>query len=118
MEQIIPLNRTVLDHLQAIRGDREKVFDFGGEMDRYFYTYLHWLQDQCGIPRAEHFGLHALRRTCASRLWASAPAAAQLMLGHTSRDTTQQFYVQGRDILASAVEQMPQPAAFNGKGAT
>jgi integrase len=116
MEQIIPLNDTVITHLQAIRGDREYLFEFGKRVDRYFYTYLHKLQDQCGIPRAEHFGLHTLRRTCATAMWECNPQAAQFALGHTSMETTASYYVRAQGMLARAVEQMPQPSAFGGKG--
>lgn len=115
-EQIIPMNQTVYDHLQAIRGEREYLFDWGRDIDRYFYTFFHRLQDACGIPKDEHFGLHQLRKTCATVLWEHNPQAAQFALGHTSLETTASFYVRGQAMLQRAVEQMPQPSAFGKAG--
>jgi integrase len=110
--QRIPLNKTVLGHLSAIRTNRELVFplSFGS---RHFDTVFHRLQKAAGIPRDEHFGLHDLRRTAATLMWEESPAAAQLMLGHTTSRTTRQFYVNNRSILARAVARIPQPAAFS-----
>jgi integrase len=105
--------------LRAIPGERERLFDWGRPtIDRYFYAYFHSLQDACGIPKDEHFGFHQLRKTCATVWWEHNPQVAQFALGHTSMATTAGFYVRGQAMLARAVEQMPQPAAFNGKGAS
>lgn len=114
-EQILPMNAVVFEHLNAIRGERERVFDFGRCIDRYFYTYWHRLQDACGIPSDQHFGLHDLRRTCATVLWEHNPQVAQFALGHASDRMTRKHYVLGQGMLARAVEQMPQPSAFGGK---
>jgi integrase len=77
-----------------------------------FYIYFRKLQDLCGIPSEDHFGLHQLRKTCATHLWECNPQAAQFALGHTSLETTASFYVRGQDMMALAMDQMPQPSAF------
>ena len=107
----LPLNAAVFDHLQAIRTDRELLFPWPHN-NRWFHRKFHHLQTEAGIPPAEHFGLHMLRKTAATILWEHSPAAAQLMLGHAGSRVTQQHYVNRVGILARAIEAMPQPAAF------
>jgi integrase len=109
--QRVPFNQTVRDHLLAIRTDRDLLFPWPGHI-RSFHTQFHRLQRFAAIPNADHFGLHDLRRTAATLMWEESPAAAQLMLGHTSAQTTKKFYVNRRSILARAVERLPQPAVF------
>jgi integrase len=111
----LPMNEIVHSHLLAIRGDREFVFDwpFSREM---FRRYLKRLQREAGLEPSQYFGLHQLRKTCATVLWESDPAAAQLMLGHSSLQITQQHYVRSLGILTKASAAMPQPAAFAGVG--
>jgi integrase len=113
--QVLPFNHTVQGHLLSIRTDRSLVFPWPHH-ERWFHKQFHRLQQAAGIPSKEHFGLHDLRKTAATLLWEMVPAAAQLMLGHTSPQTTRKHYVNRQGILARAVEQMPQPPAFAGKG--
>jgi len=115
--QIVPLHPIVEDHLRRIRTDRELVFPWPNQM-RAFHSAFHELQSSAGIPRAEHFGLHALRRSLATMLWDINPGAAQLGLGHAGTDVTKNHYVRPDDILIRAFNQLPQPEAFqiNGNG--
>ncbi len=112
--QMIHLNQVVVEHLLAIRTDRELIFEWP-HANVQFYRELHRLEHLAAIPREEHFGLHDLRRTVATALWQTSPAAAQFHLGHTSIGTTQRHYVFGDDIVARALDQLPQPEAFRQK---
>lgn len=116
-QHIVPLNETALRHLHAIRDDeRELVFPWRRNK-RNFYHWFHKLQEMAGIPKPEWFGLHALRKWHGSQLWAMNPAAAQLSLGHRNVDVTIGHYIDGLSIVTSAINQLPQPAAF-GQAAT
>jgi integrase len=108
---VLPLNAVAFDHLMTIRTDRELVFPFPHERQT-FYRLLHRLLDAACIPRAEHFGLHALRKTLATAMWESSPQAAQYTLGHSDIRTTKAFYTAGSGLLARAMDELPQPAAF------
>jgi integrase len=105
------LNDTTLEHLRRIRTNREFVFEWPGSQ-RQMYLWWHRLQTEAGIPWKEHFGLHDIRRTTATRLWEFSPQAAQLALGHAGQDVTIRHYVQGRGIVQRAVDALPQPKAF------
>ena len=107
---IIPLNQTTLDHLQEIRGDRELVFPWPWN-PRQFYVYLHKLLDMAGIPRKEHFALHALRRTAATQLAEENPETARLALGHTALGTTIDHYITPTKIMCEAINGLAQPWA-------
>ena len=110
----VPLVDAVVDHLLAIRTDRQLVFPWPHCM-RHFHTCFHRLQTAAGILRKDHFGLHALRRTAATALFEHNPGAARLLLGHQSDIITQEHYV-GRqsEIVRRGMDAMPQPAAFVG----
>ena len=110
----IHLNPTAMQHLRAIRTDRELVFPWPFGSTRYFYTVFHRLQDAAGIPRKDHFGLHALRKTLATILWADSPQASQFALGHAGAEVTMRHYVASQGIVAQALDRLPQPAAFTG----
>jgi len=114
---VIHLNKTALEHLRKIRTAREYVFEWPGNL-RQVYLWLHKLQDLAGIPKAQHFGLHTMRKTTATRLWEYAPQAAQLALGHAGSDVTIRHYVQSEGIVPRALDALPQPAAFNGRQAS
>jgi integrase len=106
------LNETAYRHLLAIRTDREMVFPFPHYF-RTFYTHLHKLQAAAGIPKADHFGLHTLRRTLATSLAAEGKSgAAQFVLGHSAMATTEKHYIAQGGIVAAALDALPQPAAF------
>jgi len=109
--QDVHLNQTTMAHLLAIRTDREYVFAWPQAI-RQFDRLFHRLQDFAGIPRPEHFGLHAIRKTTGTALWRHSPQAAQLELGHTTLKTTIDHYIQGDDILRAALDGLPQPEAF------
>ena len=106
----MPLNETSFRHLIAIRTDRELVFPWNQDLHD-FHKYFHRFQDAAGIPRPQHFGLHGLRRTLATMLYADSPGAAQMALGHSAMATTEAFYVSS-GIVATALDALPQPAAF------
>ncbi len=112
--QIVHLPDVVLDHLAAIRPaeSRGPVFPWPYDLS-HFGTMFHRLQYEAGIPRAAHFGLHAIRRTLATRLWEVNPGAAQLALGHTNDAVTREHYVAGPAIIAKALDGLPQPDAFH-----
>ena len=109
---ITPLNKTTLAHLRCIRRDEQDlVFPWPYGL-RYFHPVWHKLLDLAGIPAEEHFGLHDLRKTLATRLWESSPQAAQLALGHTNSAVTINHYIQQTSIVAPAIEQLAQPSTF------
>jgi integrase len=110
--QVIHFNRVTLKHLQRIRRVSGPVFPFP-QARRRFWQLLHLLQKRAGIPEAEWFGLHGLRRTLATLLWEESPGAAQFALGHTTSDVTRQHYVDGGAMVARALDQLPQPEAFS-----
>jgi integrase len=110
--QSIHLNEVAMRHLLSIRTDRELVFQWPHsrkQFDRCFYR----LQAAAGIPLKDQFGLHDIRRTAASAIWADSPAAAQYALGHRSIETTRAHYVNGTSIVARALDALPQPSAFS-----
>ena len=109
---LIHLPPFALAHLQRIRSDRELVFPWHNGY-RQFFCWMHKLQDLAGIPRAEHFGLHAIRRTAATCLWAESPQAAQWALGHSSLGTTAQHYVNATGLVARAIDNLPNPFGLN-----
>ncbi len=109
---VLPLNTSVIDHLRAIRTNRELLFPWPHGLLAPFYREWHRLLSAAGIPRADHFGFHDIRRTLATRLWVESPAAAQLVLGHVAVSTTIRHYVNGRNIVADALGSLAQPAAF------
>jgi len=108
-----------IDHLRKIKvPGREFVFDWH-RSDRSpsygkwtFYRHLHQLQQLAGIPCAEWFALHAIRKTMATVLAGQSLAAAQFALGHTASTVTAKHYVNGGAIVADALDAMPQPEAF------
>ena len=63
------------------------------------YDAFYKLQELAGIPKAERFGFHALRRTFATAMWATDPSAAQVGLPHTCIDVTRDFYVRTEGIV-------------------
>jgi len=107
----VPLNPIAFEHLLRMRTDREMVFPWRAGV-RHFYNRLHYLQNLAGIPLAEHFGLHALRKTMATWLWESNPQAAQFALGHTNIGVTMKYYVAGADMVARALDRVRQPKSF------
>lgn len=111
-KQVLPINDVVTAHLKAIRpkraDDGERVFRWPFSIEM-FRRYLKDLQELAGV---EPFGLHQLRKTCGTRLWASNPGAAVLMLGHSSIEITRQSYVGQVSVLRPVADAFPQPAAF------
>ena len=112
----LPLVDVVMEHLLAIRSDRELVFEWPHD-EGGFYRYLHLLQGFAGIPVDDHFGLHTLRKTLATHLADVASVdAARFMLGHTAAGVTEQHYINKGGIIADAVTKVPVPAAFKSQG--
>jgi integrase/transposase len=114
--QVVPLNETVVRHLETIRSSRALIFPWPHNK-RHFYRELHRLQTVAGMPRPQHFGTHDLRRTLATMLWGVSPQAAQAALGHQSLAITRTHYAATSGIVAQAIRDLPQPAAF-GKNTT
>lgn len=110
------LNQTAYKHLEALcrHRDREFIFPWTGHPHR-FYTQWQRLLDFAGIARQNRFGLHALRKTFGTRVWADSPEAAQLGLDHSESQVTIQHYVEGEAIMVPAMERLRQPAAFSGE---
>ena len=110
---ILPLNRFAMDALCGIRTNRELAFPLpggvGSPTDSDFYRQLHRLETAAGVPRGEHFGLHAIRRTAATALAAHSVQAAQLTLGHKSPMTTINSYIDPASIVGPSLDAMPQP---------
>lgn len=109
---IVHLNPPAMTALRSIRTDRELVFPWQETGRRNFYKYLHKLEKAAGIPRSEHFGMHAIRKTVATMLYEVNPGAAQFALGHTTNDVTRKSYVDGGGLVARALDQLPQPEGF------
>jgi integrase len=59
-EHRLPLNDVVIAHLRAIKRDRKLLLPLP-HCGSWFDKNFHRLQTACGIPRAEHVGLHQLR---------------------------------------------------------
>jgi integrase len=116
----VHLTKTVMEHLRAIRTERKYVFPwpspFNGQSPRHvqdsFFRHFRKLQRIAGITGKDHFGLHTIRKTLATRLWEISPGAAQCALGHTAQDVTKFHYVDGTAMVARALDALPQPAAF------
>ena len=98
---VIHLNAAAIAALRAIRTARELVFPFQGHVTA-FHAAFHRLQCAAGIPRKEHFGLHAIRKTAATILAGTSPQAAQLALGHKSLATTVDYYINPTAIVGAA----------------
>ena len=109
--QVIHLNATALEHLRAIRTDRELVFPWPFNI-RHFHTCFHRLQLEAGIPQDDHFGLHNLRKTTATLLAQESVSAAQFALGHTSSAVTEKHYINAGEAGSAALDRMAQPQAF------
>jgi integrase len=110
---IVHLNETAMEHLRAIRTDRELVFEWPYDQS-WFHRCFAWLQQQAGVSKGEYFGLHTIRKTAATMLWQESPAAAQFALGHTAMEITRKHYVDGGALVATALDHLPQPTAFAG----
>ena len=108
---ILPLNETTLEHLRAIRTKRDFLFPWPGVRE-WFRKQFKKLQKEAGIPPLMQFGLHAIRRTVATRLWKQSPQAAQLMMGHSSLIITQQHYVNDSEVIREVMDGTKQPDAF------
>jgi len=104
--RMMPLNDETFDHLQRIRTDRASLFPWPHDQ-KHFYEHFHRLQAAAGLPRAEWFGLHAIRRTAATLMWQHSPHVAQLVLGHSSLLVTAKHYVNGTVMLREAVNNLP-----------
>jgi integrase len=109
----IPLNAVACLHLARIKRDTGRVFHWPYDKRTFDVTFAK-LQWAAGIPAADHFGLHRIRKTAATVLWEDSPAAAQLVMGHTTAAMTIKHYVQAPGIMRAAIERMPQPTAFTG----
>ena len=103
-----------MGHLQKTRTDREYILPLTVKDLHTFHKWFHKLQYLAGIPKGEHFGLHGIRRTVATRLWENNPEAAQLALGHVAAAITRRHYIQSADIVSRALDLLPQPEAFGG----
>ena len=106
--QIVHLTDTALEHLRAIRTDRELVLPWPSNIS-LFHRRFHRLQREAGIPEKDHFGLHMIRKTVGTLLWENSPQAAQYALGHTSIATTKAHYIDGGGLVARALDGLPQP---------
>jgi integrase/predicted transcriptional regulator len=110
---VLHLNATTMEHLRAIRTRRELIFPWPFNR-RAFYPYIRRLMKAAALPPERWFGLQALRRTLATRLWSDSPQAAQFALGHAGADVTMRHYVAADGIVAAALDRLPQPEAFTG----
>jgi integrase len=113
---IVYLNDAALAALRSIHTDRALVFPWssGVTSRRVFYRQLHNLETAAGVPLVDHFGLHGIRRSVATALYAVSPGAAQYALGHTTATVTRKSYVDGGPMVARALDALPQPEAFIG----
>jgi integrase len=111
---IVHLNAAAMAALRSIRTDRELVFPWP-HCKRYFNTCLHRLQDAAGLPKDRHFDLPTIRKTFTTILWEINPGAAQYACGHTMSDVTRKHYVDGGDLVARALDQLPQLETFPSK---
>lgn len=110
----VPLHDACYEALLAIRTDREKVFPWPFDLT-WFINRFHYLQTMAGLKRADHFGLHGLRRTHCTLLWEGSPAAAQLSLGHRQGSSVTAKHYVGKDgIVSRAIAALPTLGAFKG----
>ncbi len=112
----IPLVDVVLEHLRAIRTDRELIFPWPYNRNT-FYEHFHRLQNEAGVPKKEQFGLHALRKTLATNLTEFGSVdVARFMLGHAAADVTERHYIRTDGIIAKALGRVPVPEVFKSGG--
>ncbi len=114
---IVHLNSHAIAALRSIYTEvryRTLVFPMAADESprtaRHFHEAFHRLQDEAGIPKKHHFGLHSIRRTVATALYEVSPGAAQFALGHTTADVTRKHYVDGGGLVARALDALPQPS--------
>jgi integrase len=96
---VLPIPDVVAEHLAAIQRDDGPVFNWPHSREM-FRRDFHLLQTLAGV---DWFGLHTLRRTAITKMWATSPAAAQLLAGHGSPIITRMSYVNVEDVLTDAM---------------
>jgi len=111
IEQWLRLDELTMRYLLAIRTDRDLMFPWERSREN-FYRQVRKLMQIAGLPPDRRFGLHALRKTLATKLAETDPAAAMLALGHTTFKTTKAHYIQSEGIISRALERIHLPDAF------
>lgn len=128
VERRKPVNATAYGHVQqlyrarcAVLGDtlasaKLIVFPWWHRSRRMFDITWHAIQDTAGIPRAEHYKFHDLKKTCGTQLATVAGSfAVKSFLDHASIATSE-HYCDGGEQLREAVERMPHPVEFDSVG--
>ena len=110
-ERCKPLNDVCLRHLLRLRRGEAAALLF--PWPRSMATlYREWwrLQAIAGVRSAERYQLHALKRTCGTKLAECAsPWVVQAMLDHSRLETSRHYVAAD---LREAVSRMPQPEVF------
>lgn len=131
VERRKPVNKVAFDHVTRLfcshrhrmsikyrmdEADRLHVFPWPYKSRRGFDITWHAIQDAAGIPPAEHYKFHDLKKTCGTQLGTVANAfQVRSMLDHASVATSE-LYCDGGEQLREAVERMPHPVEFDGLG--
>ncbi len=102
------LNKPARDALDSIDGIRLTIFPWNLEV-RSLHRHREQLLRFAGLPEHRRFGFHGLRKALATSMARKNPIAAQRQLGHAALATTDKHYVHP-DIMADAMENVPQPA--------
>jgi integrase len=102
---VLPMAAVVYEHLSAadFRTDRRFVFDYSSSREQ-FRVDFHKLQTIAEILPQNQFGLHILRKTAITRMWAKSPAAAQMLAGHGSPLITKLYYVATGEVINEAMD--------------
>jgi integrase len=111
--RIKPFNEHVLRHLLRIRTHRELLFPWP-HAPRDLYNTWHAIQTAAGLPTAEHFHIHDLKRTCGTQ-WSriSTTWATRYMLDHAQADVSGLFYISPFEECQEKCRELPQPAAWS-----
>lgn len=109
-EQIVPINDVLLAYLLRASGKRRQLLAWH-HAPSAFTKQWHKIRKAADVEYLPFNCAHSERRTHGTELARKSLAAAQLSLGHASTNTTCRHYL-GQELVASAVAELPQPAAF------
>lgn len=102
------VNAWAWDAIEAIRTNRELVFEWRHEMG-WLHETRRRLLAASGIAESRRFGFHGLRKACLSQAARINPMAASMIAGHSEgRNVTRDHYMH-RSIMAECLDQLPQP---------
>lgn len=107
----LPLSDWAIAHLERARRPGETVFECPGyKRGSHYFRAWKELIHNAGVA---HFTLHDIRRTAASEVDRIDRGMGKVLLQHSARDVSEQFYLCADDELREAVDKMRVPVGFN-----